>query len=320
MATAAKMKAKYGAFYEKLHKTSQNLSVQSVYVYLRNISRLRGLLHDSEELPESGKWLLEKKLLSKFDTLDLNKRRLMSVAAVKALKAYGLSSPEWNKRLARASDAYDKQRKKRHITKKESSNWPSKGFQSLRDAAKDEKLLIKKVLKKPEKNLKDLIRIQNWVILFLYSFHPIRLDFADVFLEKPVKDKKENYLFKVPRKGWVLTLRKYKTAKFRGETQIKIARAPSRALTLFVPLVKQLTTHGKLLTNSTGGPLSRNGLSKLLKKLTKKHLGVGFSASLIRVLFSTENIKTIEDASKISKEMMHNLEQSLAYTRKDVKK
>ena len=154
----------------------------------------------------------------------------------------------------------------------------------------------------------------------MYSFHPIRLDFADVYLEKPVKDKKENYLFKVPRKGWVLTLRKYKTSKFRGETQIKIARAPSRALSMFVPLVKQLTTHGKFLTNSTGGALSRNGLSKLLTKLTKKHLGVGFSASLIRVLFSTENIKTIEDASKISNDMMHNLKQSLAYTRTDVKK
>ena len=316
MATAPKMKAKYGSFYEKLHKTSKNLSVQSLYVYLRNISRLRGLLHETEELPENGKWLLEKKLLTKFDTLDLNKRRLMSVAAVKGLKAYGITSEEWNKRLARASDAYDKQRKKRHITTKESGKWPKNGFQSLRTAAKDEKLLIKKVLKKDEKTIKDLLKIQNWVILFLYSFHPLRLDFADLNIGKPVKNVKENYLFKAPRKGWGLTLRKYKTAKFRGETEIKIARAPSRALSMFVPLVKELTTHGKLLTNSTGGPLTRNGLSKLLTKLTKKHLGVGFSASLIRVLFSTENVKTIEDASKISNEMMHNLEQTLAYTRK----
>jgi hypothetical protein len=320
MATIPKMKAKYGTFYDKLHKTSKQLSVQSLYVYLRNISRLRGLLHDTEDLPESGKWLLDKKLLAKFDALDLNKRRLMSVAAVKGLKAYGLTSEEWNDRLARASDAYDKQRKKRHITQKESGKWPKDGFKSLRTAAKDEKLLIKKVLKKPEKTQKDLIKIQNWIILFLYSFHPMRLDFADLNLEKPVKDKKENFLFKVPRKGWVLTLRKYKTAKFRGETEIKVARAPSRALSLFVPLVKSLTTHGKFLTNSTGGSLSRNGLSKLLTKLTKKHLGVGFSASLIRVLFSTANVKTIEDASKISNEMMHNLEQTLAYTRKDVKK
>ena len=113
MATVPKMKAKYGSFYEKLHKTSKNLSVQSLYVYLRNISRLRGLLHETEELPNNGKWLLDKKLLAKFDTLDLNKRRLMSVAAVKALKAYKVTSEEWNKRLARASDSYDKQRKKR---------------------------------------------------------------------------------------------------------------------------------------------------------------------------------------------------------------
>ena len=319
MATVPKMKAKYGSFFERLRKSSKNLSVQSLYVYLRNISRLRGLLHDTEDLPDSGKWLLDKKLLAKFDSLDLNKRRLMSVAAVKALKAYGGTSEEWNKRLARASDSYDKLRKKRHVTKKESGKWPKNGFQSLRNAAKDEKLLIKKILKKPEKTVKDLLKIQNWVVLFLYSFHPLRLDFADLNLAKPVKGVKDNYLFKAPRKGWGLTLRKYKTAKFRGETEIKIARAPSRALSMFVPLVKSLTKHGKLLTNSTGGSLSRNGLSKLLTKLTKKHLGVGFSASLIRVLFSTANVKTIEDASKISNEMMHNLEQTLAYTRKDAK-
>ena len=89
-------------------------------------------------------------------------------AAVKGLKAFGLTSEEWNKRLARASDAYDKQRKQRHITKKESSKWPKDGFKSLRTAAKDEKLIIKKILKKPEKTLKDLIKIQNWIILFLY--------------------------------------------------------------------------------------------------------------------------------------------------------
>jgi hypothetical protein len=264
--------------------------------------------------------LLEKKLLAKFDGLDLNKRRLLSVAAVKALKVYGVTSEEWNKRLHRASDAYDKLRNKRHVTSKESGKWPKNGFQSLRNAAKDEKLLIKKILKKPEKTFKDLLKIQSWVVLFLYSFHPVRLDFADVNLGKPVKGQNENYLFKFPRKGWGLTLRKYKTAKFRGETKIKIARAPSRALSMFVPLVKRLTTHGKFLTNSAGKPLSRNGLSKLLTKLTKKHLGVGFSASLIRVLFSTEHVKTIEDAAKISHEMMHNLEQTLAYTRKNAKR
>lgn len=316
MASEKKMKAKYGPLFEKVKKTSDKISTQSLYVYLRNLSRLYGLVHDSETIKGDGKWLLKKDLLAKFDKQDLNKKRLFSVAAVKGLKAYGIKSTEWNKRLSEASEKYDKMRAKRKITSKESTKWPKDGYKSLRKAAKDEKFEIKKILKKSDKTLKDLLRIQNYLILFLYSYHPIRLDFADVYVKKPEKDTPQNYLFKTPRKGWELTLRSYKTAKFRGETVIKMDRAPSRALSMFIPILKGIVSHDKLLTNASGKPLSRNGLSKLLTKLTKKHLGVGFSASLIRVLFSTANIETIEKAKKIQDEMGHNMKQSLAYTRK----
>jgi len=316
MASPEKMKARYGALYDKMRKASDKISNQSLYVYLRNLSRLYGLIHDSEVVKGDGKWLLKKELLKKFDNLDLNRKRLFSVAAVKGLKAYELKSPEWNSRLTKASESYDKQRAKRKITSKEQSKWPANGYKSLRKAAKEEKLLIKKELKRENKTLKDLLKIQNYLILFLYSYHPVRLDFADVFVKKPEAGKQQNYLYKAPRKGWQLTLRSYKTAKFRGETVIKIDRAPSRALSMFVPIVQSTVQHDKLLTNASGNPLSRNGLSKLLTKLTRKHLGVGFSASLIRVLFSTENRKVIEKAAKIQDEMGHNMKQSLAYTRK----
>ncbi|MAD43386.1 MAG: hypothetical protein CMH98_00135 [Oceanospirillaceae bacterium] len=316
MATEEKMKKKYGALFERVKKTSGKISTQSLYVYLRNISRLYALTHDTDVISGDGKWLLKKELLDKFDNLDLNKKRLFSVAAIKGLKAYKLQSEEWNKRLSGASEKYDKMRAKRKITSKESARWPKSGYKSLRKAAKDEKLEIKKNFKKTDKTLKDLLKIQNYIILFLYSYHPLRLDFADVHVKKPEKGTKLNYLYKAPRIGWQLTLRSYKTAKFRGETVIKIDRAPSRALSIFVPILKSVVEHDKLLTNAAGKPLSRNGLSKLLKKLTKKHLGTGFSAGLIRVLYSTENIETIEKAKKIQDEMGHSAKQSLAYTRK----
>lgn len=317
MASDEKMKTKYGTLYEKVKKASGKITTQSLYVYMRNLSRLYSLTHETDEIPEgNGKWLLDKNLLEKFDKQDLNKKRLFSVAAVKGLKAYKLQSVEWNQRLSGASEKYDKIRAKRKITTKESKMWPKSGYQSLRKAAKDEKVSLRRLLKKPDKSLKDLLKIQSYIILFLYSYHPLRLDFADVLVKKPEKGTKNNYLYKTPRIGWQLTLRSFKTAKFRGETVIKMARAPSRALSMFVPVLKSVVKHDKLLTNASGNPLSRNGLSKLLKKLTQKHLGVGFSASLIRVLFSTENVSTIEKAAQIQDEMGHNMKQSLAYARK----
>jgi hypothetical protein len=95
-------------------------------------------------------------------------------------------------------------------------------------------------------------------------------------------------------------------------------RQVSLALTKFVPIVEKLTEHGKLLTNSKGGALTRNGLSKLLTKLTQYHLGKkGFSASLIRVLSATKHKDVLEKASEITKGLQHNLKQSLRYSRKE---
>ena len=318
MATPEKMKARYKGFYTKLKKVSPNVTDQTLYVYLRNVSRLSQLIHDSDTIPATGTWLSQKTLYDAFDRLDLSKRRLLSVAAVKASKAYGLKDDkQWQKRLADASDAYDKHRTKRKMSTKEKGKWPD-SLDALSKAAKLQKTLSRRSLKKSEKKLKDLLSIQRWVILILYANHPVRLDFADVLLKTPEKDTQQNYLYRDRRKGWTLVLRKYKTAKYRGETIIKMKRQVSLALTKFVPIVQNLTDHGKLLTNSKGGPLTRNGLSKLLTQLTQYHLGKkGFSASLIRVLSATKHKDVLEKASEITKGMQHNLKQSLRYSRKE---
>jgi len=72
-----------------------------------------------------------------------------------------------------------------------------------------------------------------------------------------------------------------------------------------------------LLTNIRGGALSRNGLSKLLTRLTEKLLGnKGFSASLIRVLKSTKHRDILEKSKALADEMMHSEKENLAYSRK----
>ena len=112
-------------------------------------------------------------------------------------------------------------------------------------------------------------------------------------------------------------MREYKTAKTRGEVQIKMSRPVSLAFTKVTPWIKELTKHGKLLTNIRGGALSRNGLSKLLTRLTEKLLGnKGFSASLIRVLKSTKHRDILEKSKALADEMMHSAKENLAYSRK----
>ena len=63
MASPDKMKARYKGFYTKLKKVSPKVTDQTIYVYLRNVSRLHNLTHDSDTLPASGDWLKSKKLI-----------------------------------------------------------------------------------------------------------------------------------------------------------------------------------------------------------------------------------------------------------------
>jgi hypothetical protein len=96
-----------------------------------------------------------------------------------------------------------------------------------------------------------------------------------------------------------------------------MSRPASLALTKFVSLAKGLVKHNKLLSNIRGEPLSRNGLSKLLTRLTQKLLGKkGFSASLIRVLKASKYRKELETTKALADEMMHDPKQSYLYSRK----
>ena len=304
-------------FRKKMQKVCTNCSEQTIQVYVRNTLRLVKLVdHAATTIPASGTFLENPKIFKAFDKLNLNQRRLLSTAAVKSLDAYGKKrNSKWATRLADAADEYDRLREKRHRSEKEKARWPEKGFDSLKKAAKLQKAQVVHTMKKPKKTLKDLWDIQKWLVLTLYASHALRLDFADVYLQRPNDDNK-NFLHKYRRKGWILTMRVYKTAKFRGQVELKMSRPVSLALSRVVPWIKELTTHGKLLTNHQGGPLSRNGLSKLLTRLTEKLLGKkGFSASLIRVLKSTKHRKTLEDSKALAEEMIHSEKQNLAYSR-----
>jgi hypothetical protein len=299
-----------------MKKVCPDCTESTVLVYVRNLFRLARLI-GHEELPASGTWLSDKKLYKEFEKQKLNTRRLLAVAAVKGTKMYGLKqNPDWGAYMTKASDAYDKQRDERHKTKREKDRWPTKGYDALKIAADKMKKDVLKYFKKDKLSVKDLYALQKYVILKLYSEHALRLDWADVKLGK-TDDKNKNFIHKFPRKGWILTMRKYKTSKFLGEQEIKVSRAASLALSMFIPHVKKTTTHGYLLSTLQGNKLSRSGLSKILIRLTEKHLGSKIGAQIIRVLKATKFRKQTEANAALAKEMMHGKEQHLQYSKKD---
>ena len=103
MASPRKMKAKWSDFYPKMKAVCEKCTENTIYVYLRNTVRLRKLVSESEEIPKSSGWLKDDTLFKAWDKLNLSQRRLLGTAAVKSLKAYGTTSPKWDKKLAEAA-------------------------------------------------------------------------------------------------------------------------------------------------------------------------------------------------------------------------
>ena len=299
-----------------MKKVCANCTASTINVYARNLFRLAKLA-GHEGVPNNAKWLASKPLMAKFAKQPLNTRRLLSVAAVKGMKMYGQdTSGEWGPLMSKATEQYEKERDSRRKTKREKDRWPDKGYDSLKDVAKKLKKEVQGLLKKKEPTVKELYRLQKYVVIALYSEHALRLDWADVKLSK-TNDQDKNFLHKYPRRGWILTMRKYKTSKSMGEIEIKMSRPTSLVLSMFVPKVKSATSHGYLLSNMQGKKLSRSGLSKVLIRLTEKHLGSKIGSQIIRVLKSTKYKKDTEKSEQLAKELMHSSKQQLQYAKKN---
>ena len=192
---------------------------------------------------------------------------------------------------------------------------PKDGFDSLKHVISSLRKELKHLMRTPKEwSLKDLLRIQELLIISLYYDYPLRLDYADLKIDS----EEGNFIKKSKRKpqGYFITLREYKTSKTLGTQKFKLNRVNQRLLNQFIPQVRRLTTHGYLLTNSAGNKMSKQVLSKTLQHSTKKRIGREFSVQLLRILFAMKNRGVIESAKEVSKKLLHSQEQSLMYAKK----
>ena len=322
--TATKSKQKFN-IHEKIKKVSKNASENSIKVYVRSAKRFLKLT-DLQDFPTTSAWIFKKPLLSKYDKLPLEKRRSLSVAAVKLCDAYGLDRKKtfpWVDRMNKASDEYSKKREKREWSEREKKKKPEKGW---RDVIRITKFLLqrnKRFFKKSVTDVrrKDLYNMQRALIWQLFKAIPLRLTYADIHIVDTPDSKKENIIYK-SKKGksiYKLRIRNHKTKKFRGELKHDIPRSISQYLNKFIAASKKLNDHDYLLSNLNGSRMTKSGLSKYLTRESAKFFGnAGFSAGMIRVLFATENRRVLEQQNKVSEKLGHNnAKTSLEYTRKD---
>ena len=135
---------------------------------------------------------------------------------------------------------------------------------------------------------KDKELLMVYVIYSLLIRLPIRNDMAGMELitktqyNKLSEEQKKNTNYLVKEKASMfLVLNEYKTAKKYGEKKIDVPKDLEKIFRMYLKLTKKEAGE-VLFVSSTGKPISRNAMSQLLLKTSKKYIGKGVSTTLMR--------------------------------------
>lgn len=171
----------------------------------------------------------------------------------------------------------------------------------------------------------DLSLIQKYLVLSLYTLHPPRrLEYADtkIISKKDYddlleKDKDDNiYLVNASRNKKFFSFGKNVV---KSETKDNIKIPVEKALNSVLNLWLNFNKTDNLLLSSSGGKLTKNGLSKLLNRIFS-HTGKKISASMLRKIKISNEFDPEEQKKKqeLAEKMNHSVGvQQSVYLKKD---
>jgi len=210
------------------------------------------------------------------------------------------------------NDKYSDEQKSGVISDKQSKNFTTTEeiFKMINQMADDLKPLKKK--SKDEITKKEMQLLQAYTLFNIYSRMPMRNDVAGMtainqaaYKKLSEEDKKENNYLVVPSKGQLyFVLNQYKTAKKYKELDLPIEDADLRKILRYY---LKMNGQGILFKTSTGKPLTRTELSKVLIKYSKKYMDKSISTTLLRKIYLSSKYGNMkEELEKDNKVMGHS--------------
>ena len=170
----------------------------------------------------------------------------------------------------------------------------------------------KQIKKKEDLTPKDKSLLQSYILFNIYTRLPLRNDLAGMevinkrtYNKLTEEEKKSRNHLVVNKNSLFMELNQFKTsAKYKSIT-IPIEKDLEKLLRLYI----RVNGMGVLFKSSTGKPLSRNALSQLLLKETKKRMGKSISTTMLRKIYlSSKYGKVKEEMEKDAKVMGHSTE------------
>lgn len=299
---------------EDIQKARPNIKANTVKQYEVNLKKLQKI-YDTD-----GYDFLSKPddVMDKIKDLHyLSQRNILNAIVVllmalnhdekydKLLTTYGELRDELN-------DKYSDEQKSGVISDKQSKNFTTTEeiFKMINDMNEDLKSIKKK--SKDEITKKEMQLLQAYTLFNIYSRMPMRNDVAGMsainqaaYKKLSEDEKKENNYLVVPSKGQIyFVLNQYKTSKKYKELDLPIEDPNLRKILRFFIKMNGM---GVLFKTSTGKPLTRTELSKVLLKYSKKYMDKSISTTLLRKIYLSSKYGNMkEELEKDNKVMGHS--------------
>ena len=219
---------------------------------------------------------------------------------------------KYGKKRDELNDKYSEEQKSGVISDKQSPNFTTTEeiFKMINQMGEDLKPLKKK--KKDEITKKEKQLLQAYVLFNIYARMPFRNDLGNgasainqaAYKKLSEEDKKNNNYLVVPSKGniyWVMN--KYKTSKKYEQLNLPIEDNDLRKILRYYLKINGM---GVLFKTSTGKPITKIELSKILIKYSKKYLNKSISSTLLRKIYLSSKYSKVKDEMEKDATMMGN--------------
>lgn len=297
---------------EKIREARPNVKDNTIKMYVSNLNKLQKLfdtdnwkfLENIDNVKEKLKDLHYTSQRNYFNSI------IILLMALNNDKKYDKLIEEYNTIRDEGNKKYQDDNATGVISEKQKENFVElsevqKMIDEMDKEIKDKGLKKKDSLAPKEKQL-----IQVFILYSIYTRLPMRNDVSGMTIttkrlynKLSEDEKKENNYLVVEKNKMFFVLNQFKTSKKYKELDIDIPKDLEKLLRFYIR-VNGLSNGDVLFTSSTGKPLSRNALSQLFLKTSKKYMDKSISTTMLRKIVLSDKFADVkkeqEDMAEIT--------------------
>lgn len=275
---------------EQIKSSRPNIKDSTIKMYESNLNKLKSMF-DSDDF----KFLKDfDKVMDKLETRHFTTIRnylnsvIIYLMAINSDKKQDTLLKKYQDKRDELNQQYEDEQTSGKISEKQSKNFvPLKDVVDMINKMGDDL----KGFKKKELTAKDKMLLQIYIIFQIHVRLPMRNDLSEMeaitkraYNKLSLENKKaKNYL--VVEKGKMfMVLNKFKTSSKYEELRFDVPKDLERLLRSYL----KINGMGVLFKSSTGKALSRNQLSQLLIKYSKRYIGKSISTTILRKIILSD--------------------------------